>query len=639
MIASMEELPFRAHRDMVVRMSKQFSDHKKGIPEWLKNANDSYYRHESNGKDCSKLPIIINFSKREVSCIDFGGADGEVIKDKGLNYGDPTAANQGIRGNNKVEGGHGNGGKYYGLAQFEKCELVTYYRRKFSMFTITETKDYQNDLNRELNSEDAISYLNTRDWNIWKRRPELWDMLNEGFFCWRGVNPKDTKKITVKPSFQKLINAITFNKQAVNTIREREVIILRDGKVMYDGLDLPEIDIDPKYNNGWSFNLPNEIHEHRFNKHLQSVLNINVSSKPLTSDLTGSNCMDISTGNQVIASYSMSNLTSNKGIAKSLYVTINCPELKEYGCVDNDRIHLIDNELGNEFIDWCKKKINEVIDEIEELEKKETNKKEFKKISNFLNEIMDAVSDLLEEEDLIKLEQAKKTGRIEDVEMPTGGLGGFGKILNKIKKKGGGKRTGTPEKKETEVQEKKGKNKLRILLSNTDEDPLNEGKTFDLTPRNNILEQRAEDVEYGIWWLNTQKKYLINFRERTARTTPFYLFIIKEVIFSQRSRKNFSSKTYDPDEVESLNLDLIDLIFSKVADKLDLDISDAADNASERVRRYILTVDSFYVKEIAEKLNLPDTQVHVILHNNKDLVDENFILEKENGANHYIKKI
>ena len=41
-------LPFRAHRDMIVRMSKQFQDHKKGIPEWLKNANDSYFRYEQD---------------------------------------------------------------------------------------------------------------------------------------------------------------------------------------------------------------------------------------------------------------------------------------------------------------------------------------------------------------------------------------------------------------------------------------------------------------------------------------------------------------------------------------------------------------------------------------------------------------
>jgi len=67
-------------------------------------------------------------------------------------------------------------------------------------------------------------------------------------------------------------------------------------------------------------------------------------------------------------------LTGNKGIAKSLYATITCPELKEYGCVDNDRIHLIDNELSNNFISWCRKKIIEVINEIEVLQNKPTDK-------------------------------------------------------------------------------------------------------------------------------------------------------------------------------------------------------------------------------------------------------------------------
>lgn len=635
-------LPFRAHRDMIVRMSKQFSDHKKGVPEWLKNSNDSYYRHEENGKDCEGLPIIVNFSKSEVFCLDFGGADGEVIKEYGLNYGDPTASKHGQEKDTDIEGGHGNGGKYYGLAQFENCELIMYYNGKFSKFIINNERDYEIDLNVEITPESALRKVGIGKWDYWKIEPKLLKEIkkgNLGFFCWKGVNPKDTKKITNKNSFFKLVNSITYNKQALNTIRERQVIILRAGRLVYENLELPTIEIDKKFEDGWSFDLPDKILDYQFNKSSKSKLIVNVSSKTLTNDLSDLNCLDIGSKNQIIASYKLPILTGNRGIAKSLYATITCPELKKYGCVDNDRIHLIDNELSNAFISWCRKKILEVINQIEELEKKETDKNELKKVSNFLNEIMDAVSDILEEEDLVKLQQVKNSDTTEILETPSGDKKGFGDKNKKIKNKGGGKRKGSPEENEVPVDKKKGKNRIKILLSNIDDDPINEGHTFDLTERHSILVQRKEDVDYGIWWLNTQKKYLNNFKEQTARTTPFYLFIIKEVVFSQRSRKNFSSKNYDPDEVENLNFDLIDTIFARVTEKLGLDISDSGDNISEQIRKFMMENDEFYIKDIADKFKVLPAYVHTILSQNKKLLDTNFTIEKENGANHYVRKI
>jgi len=633
------KLPFRAHRDMIVRMSKQFFDHKKGIPEWLKNSNDSYYRHEEDGMNCSELPIIVNFSKESISCLDFGGVDGEVIKNYGLNYGDPTAAHQGSNNIANVEGGHGNGGKYYALSQFDSCELIMYYKGMFSKFIITNEADYECEVNKSVNAQFALKEVGLDNWNI---DPALIRKVKSGelgFFCWKGINPKDTKKITDKNSFFKLINSITYNKQAYNTIRERQVVILRNGKVVFPQLELPTIEVDPKFENGWSFDLPDVLSDYNFNKKTKSKLNISVSSKTLTSDLSDLNCLEISCNNQIVASYNIPFLTGNKGIAKSLYANINCPELKEYGCIDNDRIRLLDNELSNEFIIWCKERILEVIDEIEEIEKKETDNQQFKKISNFLNDIMDAVSDILEEEDLIKLEQSKVSGHKEIMEVPTGIKPGFGDKNNKIKKKGGGKRQGSPEEKEVDVEKKKGKNRIKILLSNIDEDPLNPPNTFNLTERHAILVQRSEDVEYGVWWLNTQKKYLINFKEQSGRTTPFYLFIIKEVVFSQRSRKNFASKNYDPDEVENLNFDLIDTIFAKVTEKLGLDISESSGNISEQIRKFILENDDFYIKDIVEKFNVLPAYVHVILNQNKDLLDSKFDVEKEGNINHYIKRV
>jgi hypothetical protein len=635
-------LPFRAHRDMIVRMSKQFQDHKKGIPEWLKNANDSYYRYGQKGKSCSNLPIILNFSKSEIYCLDFGGADGEIIKKYGLNYGDPTASQQGQQNISGGEGGHGNGGKYYGLAQFDNCELLMYHEEKFSKFIINNERDYEIDLNIKISPEYALRKTGVLDWEYWRTNPNLIKQIQNkklGFFCWKGIKPKDTKKITNKNSFFKLINSITYNKQALNTIRERQVIILRNGRLVFDDLELPAIEIDKKFEKGWSFDLPGEILGYKFNKQEKSKLIINVSSKTLTNDLSDLNCLDIGSKTQILASYNIPNLTGNRGIAKSLYATITCPELKEYKCIDNDRIHLIDNELSNTFISWCRKKILEVVDEIEQLEKKETDEKELKKVGNFLNEIMEAVSDILEEEDLIKFQRVKNSDTTDTLDIPSGNSEGYGNKNNKIKKKGGGKRSGSPEEKEVPVEQKKGKNKIKILLSDIDDDPLNPGHKVELSERHPILIQRPEDVDYGIWWLNTSKKYLKNFKERNSRTAPFYMFIVKEVVFSQRSRKNFSSKTYNPDDVDGLNFDLIDMIFSRVTEKLGLDISETGDNISEQIRRFILEREEFYIKDITDKFKVQSNYVHTILRQNKKLLDENFTIEKENGSNHYIRKI
>ena len=50
-------------------------------------SNDSYERHESKGKNFKDIPIIINFSNKAISCLDFGGADGKEIEETGLKYG------------------------------------------------------------------------------------------------------------------------------------------------------------------------------------------------------------------------------------------------------------------------------------------------------------------------------------------------------------------------------------------------------------------------------------------------------------------------------------------------------------------------------------------------------------------------
>ena len=91
--------------------------------------------------------------------------------------------------------------------------------------------------------------------------------------------------------------------------------------------------------------------------------------------------------------------------------------------------------------------------------------------------------------------------------------------------------------------------------------------------------------------------------------------------------------------MEGLNFDLIDTIFSRVTEKLGLDISETGDNMSEQIRRFILEKDEFYIKDITDRFRIQPAFVHTILSQNKKILDENFVLEKDNGANHYVRKV
>src|SRR3989304_4920842 len=128
-------LPQRVHRQYLIREAENFREHKKGLPEWLKNSDDSYTRHEEfNHSDFSNLPILLNFNKKEVVCLDFGGATAKDMIEHIPYYGSPEAATQGKKMSLKtVSGGHGNGGKYYALSQFKECQVTSFFNGKMTV--------------------------------------------------------------------------------------------------------------------------------------------------------------------------------------------------------------------------------------------------------------------------------------------------------------------------------------------------------------------------------------------------------------------------------------------------------------------------------------------------------------------------
>ncbi|MBU3913788.1 MAG: hypothetical protein KKE50_06880, partial [Nanoarchaeota archaeon] len=539
---------------------------------------------------------VINFSKDAISCLDFGGATSKEMIEHIPYYGSPDAATYGKNLVNKmVSGGHGNGGKYYALSQFKECQIINYYKGKITILLLNEKGDFISMKNEEVNPWNVIEEIGLKEWEYFEREgKELFSKIQRGVlnvFCWKGISPKDTKILSTNMELSKLIRAISNHPQARSALRTREVNILHNGKLMWPKLKPEEVDADESFGTR-EFQLPNDIEGYRFNKHFSSALKITLSKKPLLGDKSSMNILEIDSFGRNIAYYDIPSLMLDKGLSKSLFAHIDCPELKEYNCVTNDRVHLMEGgELTNLFLNWCRSKMQEVLEELTNKEKQKAEKKDLEELGGFLKAIVEEISDLLEE-DILKQVYDKSGTNKSQVMAPTDkhGFGGEGHI----KRPGGGKRRGETENKESESKDKKSKSRLDILLSNYHPDPLNQGKTYDMIERQPVLFQRVEDIDHGIWWINTQKRYIKKMSiTDNPRAIPFYFFLVKDIIFSQRMRRlHKDMEQFDPEGIESLNFELINDIFNKVVERLGIELS-FNQNITDKIREKIKSKEKF----------------------------------------------
>jgi hypothetical protein len=635
-----KKIKFRVHRDYIKREAQNFRDHKKGIPEWIKNSDDSYTRKEDSlGKDFEKADIIINLDKNHISCLDLGGGEFKKIEKNLFNWGDPTAATQGEELKNKiVSGGHGNGGKYYALSQFEKCKIINYYEGKLSVFVIEDEGDYIEIENEYVDPYIAIEEAEINKFDYLKRQnKELLDNIKRGksnFFCWKGIGPKDKIRLSNRRAAELLISSIANNPQSRSALKSRKVDILLNGRLFWPDLTPEKPEIDEKFGVR-EFNLPNKLGNYEFNKNFNSILKVYLSKKPLTGEKSSMNILEISSFANNIAYYNIPDLMMDKSLSKSMIANIDCPELKkDYGCVSNERVHLIEGlEVTSLFLNWCRSKVREVLDELTDKERKIEEKSQLRGLRNFIDNITEEISELLEEDNIIKPDFSKLGNEITEVEVPTDkeGYGGEGKVENK----GGGKRKGGKENKEGASEKKKGKSKLKILLSNHDSDPLNPKKTYEMIERQPILDQRIQDVDHGIWWLNTQKRYVrkLNIEKNPELTRIFVLFLTKEIILSHKSRRRFKEQIrYDPDGLEEMNFDLIDNIFGKVVDRLGIEIS-VDQKMAERIRNSIKNKNKFTISKISGETGADPGIIHLFIGNPNNHVLENFKVEKKSKLN------
>ena len=614
-----EKLEMHVHRQYILKEAEHFRDHKKGVPEWIKNSDDSYVRHEDlEGADYSKLPIILNFSKNEILCLDFGGSDGNDVITHVPYYGSPDAAKQGKMLKRELGGGHGNGGKYYGLSQFYECQVIDYFEGKLTMLTLRKDGDEVNYKNYQVEPTWLIKFLYLDNWHYFYQQNQILEAIKAGklnLFCWRGINPKE--KMNNSRDLNKLLDAIIKNPQARSALSTRIVDILLNGKLFYHQLTPIKMELDPSKSSK-EFVLPSQLGKYIFNKTGTSILKVSFSKEPLTGESSSLNILEIFSNGKPIGFYNISSMLFDKGISRIMYAEIDCPELKEYNCVSNDRTLLVDCPATDLFINWCKSKLQEVLIEQTDKEMKKEQDENLDKVSEFIDEIVKDLYTLLEEEVLTQTYN-KDSNVTATVLTPTDELGGFGSD-QQITKKGGGERRGKPVEKESPSIQKPNKSHIRVFISNHDPDPLNPtGASYNMVERQPVLNQRQQDVPYGYWWINSQKEYLKKMKIEQPAARAVYCFLIKEVFLSSTFRKKYQDEPVEhvtPDTLDDMDFNLIDRVFNKVVSRLSINITE--ENLSEKLRIAIRTKDKFTIPELSEELGIDPSYVNGFIMQNKE---------------------
>ena len=120
-------------------LANYFNSHKKGLPEWLKNAREVYLALGSTE------PIIVNFMRdstpQYIECIDFAGISGTEIEERYVEWAKPDAVPTGVN-RRQAEGGQGNGGKAYLRQMFEQGYFISIREGKLSVVSFTDKKKH-----------------------------------------------------------------------------------------------------------------------------------------------------------------------------------------------------------------------------------------------------------------------------------------------------------------------------------------------------------------------------------------------------------------------------------------------------------------------------------------------------------------
>jgi hypothetical protein len=363
----MPEIPVHVG-NMLESQLKQWqsgSQHPVGIGEYISNADDSYRRLKKfDGQE-----IYITISSRTGKMIHkltiedkAEGMSKEDIENKFLQYFD---SHSGRDTGALTSGQFGTGGKAYAVMNYRHCWIVS---RKDGF----ECK--------------VLFKYDTKNQKL------IYDFDNGGYINRPTDEPNGTKIILedsyqVKSKLEVLADLIESSPRIRHVLKNQKVFynIERKGKSYSTTLSYKEPS-DEDATKLWEFSLPKSLSEISGNG---DVLRIKYFEQELPKD---KNIIDVSDGITSVADYQIK-IFDNRSFAKLLFGTIQISKLIDSHAVKENRKGLEEgHDLTVEIESLLKEKIREIVDELEEYQKKkeklerqaETNKK-LNELSKFLN--------------------------------------------------------------------------------------------------------------------------------------------------------------------------------------------------------------------------------------------------------------
>lgn len=562
--------------------------HEKGLAEWLKNAVDAYRRAGVPDKD---QHIIFRFTDGtqstfpSVECIDFVGMEYVDIEKAFKWWGDPNAAKRGHK--IKVFGGHGNGGKFYMRQMFQQSHFVTYRNGKINVFGFNENRKYGFDpefKEKKIAFEEALKVADLSQLNIPKDVLENLKSGKTGFTVVKGIRPK---KIAGKilPVFR-MCEKLKYHPQARSPLKFSDVSVIHNGRIVANNLRMEEIEPLEGFEGPYVFEIPEFLESEADGeskkismsdkKYENGNLVLKTSSQPFGRGgrKPELNCVDIIGEIGVIASYNMQQVGFLRYYPQAQYIygECSCPILEdpEFDSVQNDRERLVDNERTKALLEWIAKRIDEVAGKIAEKEAKkeeENNTRATDEFNQILNNWKNQFMSRLFAEVLGGPGKGSSTGGFGDE--------GSGGGTNEESKKKGGVGSGEGEGGGEGNEKKKGPRAPLVLLSGQ-EDPDFPGMPVTFSDRHFAVEQRQQDVERGIYWINLEKPMAKKVIDRYGVDSPRwrnYLFQRYVDIFTKETIYRLAKKEGGSLTAEQVDYEVM-RVSSLVYDKATIDLED-----------------------------------------------------------------
>lgn len=247
----------QVHEEGAIRLiCGPFQSHENGLPEWLKNSADAYAREDAP-QDRRVIVVIFNYGgghRPSISCLDFSGMTRAMVEENFRVWADPEAARRGFLAD-RVQGGHGSGGKCYMVQMFDShAVLHTVKGKRGNRYGVAS---------HSLKFGYIPDKSQGRDFPVPDRRDELERVLEplrcplkelppeaqnafepaDGFTLVTGVLPKGYGK---KIPYRHLIGNLQDHPQMIRTLGLCQVfVVVNGGKRTHHTIHLGLPDIEP----------------------------------------------------------------------------------------------------------------------------------------------------------------------------------------------------------------------------------------------------------------------------------------------------------------------------------------------------------------------------------------------------------